>query len=152
MERRSFFKRATAWLCAVPAALSCRPSPAKGRVSQRRRDVRGVLIYRRWPPVPLEDGTTRKAEAIAHFWTQNSQFLSLRNGEEVSRLMDTMKKVIATWPRPSARVYLTPIDTEIDVIVRAYRRGNAKMQVRSWTYFPDMNVMTIGSERNHEAT
>ena len=90
MKRRSFFKWALASLCAVPAALSCRPSPAS-KASQRRRAVHGFVTFSRC--LHTTPGTN------AHYWASDVQQSVLRNGDEWQRLVGCAKRYL-----PFARV------------------------------------------------
>lgn len=131
MKRRGFLKRVAAWLCAVPAALSCRPSPAAGKASQQRRAVHGFVTFSRcFHATP---------ETIAHYWASEVQQLVLRNGDEWRRLVECAKRYL-----PFASVYVVSyVEDECRNLLQAFWDADLTF----WTYYPDSDTMTISSKR-----
>lgn len=129
MERRSFFGRAAAWLCAVPAALLWRPSPATSK-TLRPRAVHGFVTFSRC--LHTTPGTN------AHYWASEVQQSVLHDGEEWKRLVRCAERYL-----PFARVYVVSyVDDECRDLLQAFWDASLTF----WTYYPDSDTMTIASK------
>ncbi len=130
MKQRSFFGRVAAWLCAVPAALLWRPSPATGK-TLRPRAVHGFVTFSRC--LHTTPGTN------AHCWASEVQQSVLHNGDEWLRLVACAERYL-----PFARVYVVSyVDQECRNLLQAFWNN----EVAYWTYFPDSDTMLIQSTR-----